>query len=168
LAGAINKPLSVPGGGGGEATQDYVRLIHQTPANTPGGATLANTWQVRPLNVLTHDTGALCTPAFPQFTLGPGNYTFRIVSVGFALLRMRTRLVDLTNAVNYNSDNAWPPGGQHSPCWITGQMILTTSASFQVEQIGLNGINPNGFGRQVENDTEVSIFCIGEFFQTSI
>ena len=143
-----------------------MRIIHQEPPNTGGGATLGNTWQTRPLNLITDDAAGLASLAASVITLAPASYRMRIQSESFATLRMKTRLRDLTNGITYLGTNCWPPGGQARPSWITGKFTLTAPANLIVEQIGINANPIYGWGKDVPNTGSNMIYCVAEFFAT--
>lgn len=157
-------PLTIPGGSGGESIESYVRIVHQEPPNTGGGATVAGAWETRPLNTITNDAAGLASLAGSVITLAPGSYRMRIQSETFGIRRMKTRLNDTTNALIYLGTNAWPPAGQQRPSWITGKFTLAAPANFIVEQWGLFANPIYGWGKDVPNTGSNMIYCVAEFF----
>ena len=152
----LNPPPPTPPPGAGV---DTILLEHRLANNSNGGTATGGSWNLRPLNALTVDTGGFCSLASNQFTLDPGKYAANIWSAGNHIEFSKIRLYSVTD-----SDDGGRIGAS---VYVFNQQLLAClfcfldiaiATTYQVEHWAQTTQSTYGLGQPVNNGTD-EIFC---------
>jgi pimeloyl-ACP methyl ester carboxylesterase len=145
-------------GGRMEEMIETILIEHRLNNNTNGGSAATNTWNLRPLNSLTVDTGGNCSLASNQFTLDAGKYVVRIWSVGNHIEFHKVRLLNVTDStIDGLGASSYVFGAQdHSELFT--YLDISSAKTYQVEHWSQTGQVTYGLGQPVNNGTD-EVYC---------
>jgi hypothetical protein len=137
---------------------ETILIEHRLNNNTNGGSAATNTWNLRPLNSLTVDTGGNCSLASNQFTLDAGKYVVRIWSVGNHIEFHKVRLLNVTDStIDGLGASSYVFGAQdHSELFT--YLDISSAKTYQVEHWSQTGQVTYGLGQPVNNGTD-EVYC---------
>lgn len=139
---------------GDRGLSEIAYLRDQRAAGTHGGSCLANTWNVRPLNILGGDTGSISLEN-NRFTLQPGKYFIEIQAPAYMVGFHQAKLVviDTGEDILYGStmvSHPTNPSVTHSV--INGEIIVAITSTFEIrhrcsnEKVGVGLGSGTAFG----------------------
>lgn len=121
-------------------------------SGTAGGTATSGSWQTRTLNTLVDSTGIVASLSANQFTLQAGTYSIS----GYAMyhqvdgcqVKIRN-ITDSTDSVIGNSTISLNTGNQSNACNVDGEIIITSTKTFELQGQIQTTFATSGFGRSV-------------------
>ena len=141
------------------ASNALVILEHRLSSGSNGGSAASGTWNLRPLNSLTVDTGSNCSLASNQFTLTPGKYSVQSWSVGNHIEFHKIRLYSVTDGGDGGriGSSQYVFGAQDVSelfCYLD----IAIDTTYQIEHWAQTAQSTYGLGQPVSNGTD-ELFC---------
>lgn len=157
-----------------DAKVSYVQLVDEQVSGTKGGATVAATWTILPLNTIYDNPDSLAVSVSSnKVTLPAGSYYMKYQCIFFTGARHRTRLWNVTDAgiqLNTGGNAMLSLTGFSSSqanviSVISGAFTLAASKELQFEYYMQNDIANEGLGR--ESSEGLEIYRTAEFWKFS-
>lgn len=161
--GSASQVLTVSGGAPAWATaastgNDYIHIEEQQTSGTSAGTFTSGAWQTRVLNTEVTDTGSNASLSSNQITLSSGTYRARITcpayGVGYHQARLQN-VTDGTTALDGTSAYTNTSTLQTGYTFVTGQFVIASTKTFEVQHRCGTTRSTNGFGTAASLGTEV-------------
>ncbi|MCJ8345344.1 hypothetical protein MJH12_07380, partial [bacterium] len=138
----------------GGALDDYILLVDSKPSGMNGGTNPASVWTTRELQTVVLDDNNIVQLIGNQFTLPSGTYKIRIDAPAYAVQQHKIRLVDSMTQMIIATGTSEKANHQNRS-FISTQLTLVSSATFEVQHFATNSVVSTGFGLATNQGEEI-------------
>ena len=147
------------------APGDYILVIDQKPAGTPGGTFTSGSWEVRDIQTTVADTGSLITGLGASILgLTAGTYRVRISCPANNVTRHQARLYNLSDSAVelVGTSETTNAAGIVTRSLIEGRITIASAKGFSIEHRCSSTRATDGYG-VAANFGEAETYTVAEF-----